>query len=191
MRPVSPSHWNLSNFAKERRSPITNGFLYFSKGRGRWCCHSVPMSWNSSCAVSVNVTPTTSGSKLNTTGNVSSTNGGTGNSASATLGAGDFTISVSPTSQTIPPGHMAVYTLTLSSTTGFTGTIGLTCSGGPPNSTCTIVPSSVTLTSGSETAKTTIDLAVPKGASNGTSTLTFTGTSGTLTHSTTASLKVK
>src|SRR5437660_10275347 len=69
---------------------------------------------------------------------------------------------------------MAVYTLTLSSTTGFTGTIGLTCSGGPPNSTCTGVPSSVTLTSGSETAKVTVDLAVPRGASKGTFTLTFT-----------------
>jgi len=126
------------------------------------------------------------------TGAVSSTNGGTGNTASATLGAGDFTISVSPTTETIPPGHMAVYTLTLSSTTDFTGTINLTCSSnGPPNSTCTIIPSSVTLTSGSETAKVTVDLAVPKGASKGTFTLTFTGTSGTLTHSTTATLKVK
>ena len=53
-----------------------------------------------------------------------------GNFASATLGAGDFTIAVSPTTETIPPGHMAVYTLTLSSTTGFQGTINLTWSGG-------------------------------------------------------------
>jgi len=127
---------------------------------------------------------------MNATGNVSSTNGGTGNFASATLGAGDFTIAVSPTTETIPPGHMAVYTLMLSSTTGFQGTINLTCTGGPPNSTCTVILSSVTLTSGSETAKVTVDLAVPKGASKGMSTLTFTGTSGTLTHSTTATLKV-
>ena len=111
--------------------------------------------------------------------------------ASATLGAGDFTIMVSPTTETIPPGHMAVYTVTLSSTTGITGTIGLTCSGGPPGSTCTVIPSSVTLTSGSEMAKVTVDLGVPKGASKGTSTLTFTGTSGTLSHSATATLIVK
>src|SRR5206468_2594622 len=69
------------------------------------------------------------------------------------------------------------------STTGFQGTINLTCTGGPPNSTCTVILSSVTLTSGSETAKVTVDLAVPRGASKGTSMLTFTGTSGTLTHS--------
>jgi len=85
---------------------------------------------------------------------------------------------------------MAVYTLMLSSTTGFQGTINLTCTGGPPNSTCTVILSSVTLTSGSETAKVTVDLAVPRGASKGTSMLTFTGTSGTLTHSTTATRKV-
>jgi hypothetical protein len=90
-------------------------------------------------------------------GRASSTNGGTGNFASATLGAGDFTIMVSPGTETIPPGHMAVYTLTLSSTTGFQGTINLTCGGGPPNSTCTVIPSSVTLVSGSETAKVTVD----------------------------------
>jgi mucin-19 len=37
------------------------------------------------CTVAVNVTGTTSGSKVNTTGNVSSTNGGTGNTGSDTL----------------------------------------------------------------------------------------------------------
>jgi uncharacterized membrane protein len=92
--------------------------------------------------------------------------------------------------ESIPPGHMAVYTLTLASTTGFQGTINLTCTGGPPGSTCTVTPSSVTLVSGSETAKVTVNLAVPRGASKGTFTLTFTGTSGTLTHSTTAKLMV-
>ena len=68
------------------------------------------MSWNSSCAVSVNVTPTTSGSKLNTTGNVSSTNGGTGNSASATLGAGDFTnLGLTDVTNHSPRSHGGLY----------------------------------------------------------------------------------
>jgi uncharacterized membrane protein len=86
---------------------------------------------------------------------------------------------------------MAVYTLTVSSNTGFQGTVDLSCSGGPPNSICTVQPSSVTLVSGNEMSRVTIDLAVPKGASKGTSTVTFTGTSGALTHSTTAKLTVK
>jgi hypothetical protein len=121
---------------------------------------------SASCAVSVNVT---------------STNGGTGNTGTATLGSGDFTISVSPSTQTIPAGHMAVYTLTISSTTGFQGTVNLTCSGGPAKSTCTLIPLSVTLVTSAETSKVTVDLAVPKGASLGAFTLTFTGTSGALT----------
>jgi uncharacterized repeat protein (TIGR01451 family) len=37
------------------------------------------------CAVTVNVTPTTAGAKANTTGNVTSTNGGTGNTGADTL----------------------------------------------------------------------------------------------------------
>jgi hypothetical protein len=146
---------------------------------------------SSSCAVGVNVTPTTSGPELNTTGNVTSTNGGTGNVASASLQAGDFKILVFPPSETIPAGHMAVYALTLSSASGFTGHINLTCSGGPPKSKCTIIPPSVTLSSGSKLAAAIIDLSVPKGASLGTFTITFTGTSGSLSHSATASLTVK
>jgi len=98
---------------------------------------------------------------------------------------------VSPTSQTIPAGHMAVYMLTVDTTTGFQGTVNLTCSGGPLNSTCTVIPSSVTLSSGAVMAQVTVDLAVPRGASKGTFTITFTGTSGTLTHNTTAKLTVK
>ena len=37
------------------------------------------------CTVTVNVTATTAGAKVNTTGNVTSTNGGTGNTGTATL----------------------------------------------------------------------------------------------------------
>ena len=44
---------------------------------------SIPV--NSSCTIAVNVTGTTEGQKINTSGAVSSTNGGTGNTASATV----------------------------------------------------------------------------------------------------------
>ena len=93
-------------------------------------------------------------------------------------------------SETIPPGHMAAYTLTASSNSGFQGVISLTCSGGPPGSTCTVVPNSVTLTSISETASVTLDLVVPRGASKGTWTITVTGMGGSLTRTATATLKV-
>ena len=58
---------------------------------------------SSTCTVTVNVTATTSGSFVNTTGNVSSTNGGTGNTATATIGiVSPPTISKSFGAATIP-----------------------------------------------------------------------------------------
>jgi len=76
---------------------------------------------NRQCQFSVTVTGAAAGQYTNTSGNVTSTNGGTGNMASANLSVGDFTIAVSPMTESIPPGHMAVFMLTLSSTTGFQG----------------------------------------------------------------------
>ncbi len=58
---------------------------------------------------------------------------------------GDFTISVSPAAQTISPGHSPSYTISLTSQGGLTGSVALSCSGGPLNSTCNISPSSVML----------------------------------------------
>ena len=125
----------------------------------------------------------------NITGNVSSTNGGTGNTAMAGLQVGDFSLKLSPSTETVPPGHMGVYTLTISST-GFQGAISFTCGGGPRGSQCTVVPNSVTINSATGTASVAIDFAVPKGASKGTFTITVTGVGGGLTRTATATLKV-
>lgn len=102
---------------------------------------------------------------------------------------GDFSLGLSPNNETVPPRHMGAYTLTITST-GFMGLVDFTCSGGPAGSTCKVIPNSVNITSASSTAKVTIDLAVPKGASKGTFTITVIGTSGGLTHTATATLKV-
>jgi hypothetical protein len=83
------------------------------------------------------VTGSAPGTFTNITGNVTSTNGGTGNTATAGLQVGDYSISLSPNTETIPPGHMASFTLTISSSTGFQGKIDLSGSGGPPGSTLT------------------------------------------------------
>jgi hypothetical protein len=79
---------------------------------------------NSSCTVSVNVTGAVAGQYPNTSGNVSSTNGGTGNSASATL-----TIDAPPTitkafgAATIPLNGTTSLTLNITNpnSTGLTG----------------------------------------------------------------------
>jgi len=101
---------------------------------------------------------------------------------------GDFTISASPASQIIPPQRSAGYTILLTSQGGLTGNVSLSCSGGPPNSSCDISPSSVMLDG---TAQATITLQSPMSNNHGTFTVTFTGSLGILTHSTSVSLTVK
>jgi hypothetical protein len=101
---------------------------------------------------------------------------------------GDFTISASPGSQTTNAGHNPTYTISLTSQGGLTGSVSLSCSGGPPNSSCDISPSSVMLDG---TAQATITLQSPMSNNHGTFTLTFTGSLGILTHSTSVSLTVK
>src|SRR5215472_2785471 len=51
---------------------------------------------------------------------------------------GDFSITVTPTAQTIPSGHQALYTIRVAPIDGLTGTIALSCGGAPPNSTCVV-----------------------------------------------------
>jgi uncharacterized repeat protein (TIGR01451 family) len=70
---------------------------------------------NSSCAISVNVTSATRGTFNNTTGAVSSTNGGTGNTASASVSviAPDLAITKSHTGNFILGEIGAAYTLTV------------------------------------------------------------------------------
>jgi hypothetical protein len=110
-------------------------------------------------------------------------------SGSVTVNGGDFSISATPSSQTISSGHQAVYTITLTPISGFTGSVNLSCSGGPKNSTCTISPSVDNLQG--QPAYATVTLFANKNCDHGTFTLTFKGTSGSLVHSTTVSLTVK
>jgi uncharacterized membrane protein len=100
----------------------------------------------------------------------------------------DFTVSVTPASQSVTT-KKAIYTLSVAAANGSTGTVLLTCSGGPPNTACAVSPSSINLSGSTATAKATVTL--PNGAAAGTYSLTFTGSAGSATRSTTASLTVK
>ncbi|HYW37169.1 MAG TPA: hypothetical protein VE957_03570 [Terriglobales bacterium] len=62
----------------------------------------------------------------------------------------NFTVSAAPASQTVTPGTNAVYTVNVSPSGGFTGTVSLSASGLPSGATASFNPSSVT-TSGSST----------------------------------------
>ena len=95
----------------------------------------------------------------------------------------DFSLSVSPTSQSVRAGNAASYTVTINSLNGFAGSVTLSVTGLPSGSTATFTPNPATSTS-------TLTVQTVRGV-RGTFTLTITGASGSLTHSTTAKLTVK
>jgi hypothetical protein len=122
-------------------------------------------------------------------------NSSVGTSTTNALGVVDFSISVSPTTETISSGHTATYTLTLVPLGGFTGTVSLTCSDPQPNTTCKLSSNSVMV---GGTVPITVSVLTAKNVAHGTFTLTFTGVYGSgnpltggLTHSTSAFLTVK
>jgi len=97
----------------------------------------------------------------------------------------DFSLSGSPASQTVVQGNGTSYTVTVTPSNAFTGTVGFTASGLPSGAGASFNPASVT-GSGSSSVTVTTSTTTPAG----TYTLTFTGTSGSLIHSTTATLVV-
>jgi hypothetical protein len=97
----------------------------------------------------------------------------------------DFSLSASPSSQTVVRGSGTSFTATVTAGTGFTGTVSLGVSGLPAGATASFSPASVS-TSGSST------LSVSTGSStaSGSYPLTITGTSGSLVHTTTVTLTI-
>ena len=98
----------------------------------------------------------------------------------------NFTISVSPTSLSVARNSSGNYTVTIAPQNGFTGTVSLSVSGLGSRVTATFTPTSVT---GSGTS--TLRVTVARKATIGSRTLTITGTSGSLSHSTNATLTVQ
>ncbi|MDQ0663249.1 hypothetical protein QFZ35_001747 [Arthrobacter ulcerisalmonis] len=100
-----------------------------------------------------------------------------------------ITVQVSPASQSVQQGQSASYTVTLTSTGGFTGAVNLGTAGLPAGAAGAYTPSSVSLKSGS-TATATLNVTTAATTPAGTSSLTITGTSGKVSGSTKASLTV-
>jgi hypothetical protein len=100
----------------------------------------------------------------------------------------DFSISASPASRSIKRSGSTTYTSTVTALNGFTGAVNLTVAGCPAKSTCTLSPSSVTLPP--SPANSTLSVSTTKKSPTGKFTLTITGTSGSLQHSTSVSLTV-
>jgi Bacterial pre-peptidase C-terminal domain len=97
----------------------------------------------------------------------------------------DFTVAVSPASQTIAQGASGTYTVSTTALNGSTQSIALSISGLPAGITGSFSPASVTAGGSS-----TLTVAVAATATAATTTFTVTGASGTVQHSANASVTV-
>lgn len=99
----------------------------------------------------------------------------------------DYSISPSPTSQTVSAGQAATYTVTTARTNGFADTVSFTASGLPAGTTASFAPASLTTAANSTALKLQTSATTPAG----TYTPTITATAGTVTHTATVTLVVR
>ena len=117
---------------------------------------------------------------------VTATGGGVSGTASVTVTAPvpDFSVAVSPSSQSVRRGSIATYTVTIGRLNGFAGSVTLSLTGAPSGSTVTFSPNPATGTSA------TLTITTSSATSRRTYTLTVKGVSGSLSHTATATLTV-
>ena len=99
-----------------------------------------------------------------------------------------FSLSATPTSQTVAPGGQKSYTVTLTPGTGSAGTVTFSAAGLPAGATATFNPTSLSLSSANSTSMTVSTTATrtPPGSYP----ITITGTSAGLQHATSVTLVV-
>lgn len=98
----------------------------------------------------------------------------------------NFTIAVSPTSQSVRRGSSGNYSVTIGAVGPFSGTVSLVVSGLPKKTSSSFTPSTIT-TSGTSTLKVSPNRTAP----TGTYTLTVKETSGSISHSAAATLIIQ
>jgi serine protease AprX len=98
--------------------------------------------------------------------------------------AADFSLSASPASRSVPAGARTSYTINVSRTGGFAGGVTLSATGMPPHTTASFRPNPASGASSTMTVSTSGKTPL------GTYTLTITGTSGALNHTTGVTLVV-
>ncbi|MGO4209965.1 SMP-30/gluconolactonase/LRE family protein [Terriglobus sp. 2YAB30_2] len=148
-----------------------------------------PTSVSGSGSSTLSVTTATTTPAGTYTLTITGTNGTLTHTGTVTLivqGPSNFSISATPSSQTVTQGNSTTYTTSISAVNGFTGTTSLSVSGLPTGATASFSPTSVA-GSGSSTLTVSTATTTPVG----TYTLTITGTSGSLTHSATVTLVVQ
>ncbi|MDQ3134858.1 MAG: Reeler domain-containing protein, partial [Acidobacteriota bacterium] len=122
------------------------------------------------------------GNQANNDGNTSgdSINFGFVSIQPAVVAAGDFAVTVTPAAQTILPGASGSYTVTVTPSSGFTGSVNLSVAGLPANTTADFNPAAINITDA--TARTsTLTVTNTGNTPLGNFALTVTGTNGGLT----------
>jgi hypothetical protein len=98
--------------------------------------------------------------------------------------APDFSVSVTPASKTVSRGSATTYAVTITPSSGFTGSVSLSVSGLPSRSSASFSPNPTVSTS-------TLTVSTNRRSPTGTTTLTITATSGSLQHTKTVALTVQ
>ncbi|MGB2621635.1 MAG: S53 family peptidase [Candidatus Acidiferrum sp.] len=140
-----------------------------------------------SSAMSIAVASTTATGMYTIT--VTGTGGSTTHNATVTLtvtaaASGNFTLSASPTSLSITRSSSGTTTIIITPSNGFAGSVSLSASGMGSGVTASFSPNPATSTS-------TLTLTASSSAATGTRTVTITGVSGSLSQTTTISLRVR
>jgi subtilase family serine protease len=146
---------------------------------------AAPGSGSSTMTMAVASTTATGTYTITVTGSGGGVNQTTTVSLTVTaVAAGNFTLSASPTSLTITRSSHGTTTITVHPTNGFAGSVTLSASGLGSGVTASFSPNPATGTS-------TLTLTASSTATTGTRTVTITGVSGSLSHTTTISLRVR
>jgi uncharacterized membrane protein len=139
-----------------------------------------PASVNGSGSSTLTVSTASSTAAGNYTLTVTGTSGGSlTHTATVTLGVTDFSLSATPSSQTINANGGTSYTATIAGANGFNGSVALSLDGLPAGATSNFSPASISGGSGPSTLAISTDCSITPG----TYPLTITGTSGSLSHS--------
>lgn len=149
-------------------------------------CAGAQLAVGGTCSINVTFTPVTAGTM---SGNITISDNANPSSLTIPLngtGITDFSISVTPATQSVTLKGSASYTVSVSAIGGFTGTVSLSVGGAPASTTSTFSPTSISGGSGSSNLK----IATSSKTPTGTFTLAVTGASGTLTHSVNVTLTV-
>jgi Domain of unknown function (DUF1929)/Glyoxal oxidase N-terminus len=141
------------------------------------------VSGSGASTLTVNTSTSTPGGTYPLT--ITATSGSLTHTAQVNLTVADFSVTATPSSQNVAPGKSTSYTVNVTPSGGFTGSVSFSVAGLPSGATSSFAPSSV---SGSGSSTLTVNASTSTAA--GTYPLAITATSGSLTHTAQVNLTV-